>query len=208
VNNQAIFDGRAKNWDNNPRQTLALAISGAIKEKISFTKKMIVMDFGAGTGLITLVLAPLVKEITAVDTSQGMLGVLQKKIENSPELHNIRTKIFNIEKDTLPASSYDVIVSSMALHHIKDTRATVTTWFQLLKHGGSIAIADLVEENGSFHPDKTGVEHFGFNGIELKEFFSYAGFKNITYEVIYTINRPSPEGTLKEYPLFLLTALK
>jgi ubiquinone/menaquinone biosynthesis C-methylase UbiE len=76
------FDKEALSWDlNSGRVRLAADIAAALKKEIRITQDMKVMDYGCGTGLLTLSLQPLVKEITGVDTSQGMLDVLRDKIQ-------------------------------------------------------------------------------------------------------------------------------
>lgn len=75
-----LFDQRAAGWDNNPgRVALARAVVAAIRDAVPLRPDMRVMDFGAGTGLVTLGLLDDVGEITAVDASAGMLRVLAEK---------------------------------------------------------------------------------------------------------------------------------
>ena len=73
---------KAKDWDANEMRTiLSSAIGSAILEHVSLHDQMRVMDFGAGTGLITSQVAPLVKKIVAVDISETMLNKLFSKPE-------------------------------------------------------------------------------------------------------------------------------
>ena len=78
-----LFNETAKDWDANEMRTiLSSAIGSSILEHVSLHDQMRVMDFGAGTGLITSQVAPLVKKIVAVDISEAML----KKLVPKPEL--------------------------------------------------------------------------------------------------------------------------
>ena len=73
---------KAKDWDANEMRTnLSSDIGSAILEHVSLHDQMRVMDFGAGTGLITSQVAPLVKKIVAVDISETMLNKLFSKPE-------------------------------------------------------------------------------------------------------------------------------
>ncbi|MEZ7974877.1 MAG: class I SAM-dependent methyltransferase [SAR324 cluster bacterium] len=63
------------------RTNLSSDIGSAILEHVSLHDQMRVMDFGAGTGLITSQVAPLVKKIVAVDISETMLNKLFSKPE-------------------------------------------------------------------------------------------------------------------------------
>jgi len=78
------FDKKAEDWDADDMvRSLSAAIGSAILEHVPLNNQTEVMDFGAGTGLISSYVAPLVRKIVAVDTSDAMLDALVAK----PELH-------------------------------------------------------------------------------------------------------------------------
>ncbi len=77
----SVFDQMAAEWDSNPvRVELAQAVGAAIRSAVPFQPNMQTMDFGAGTGLLTLAIQPDVAAVTAVDVSGQMLGVLEQKV--------------------------------------------------------------------------------------------------------------------------------
>ena len=82
---------------------------------------MDVLDFGCGTGLLILTLQPLVRSMTGVDSSQGMLDVLNAKIKNQ-DLTQVKTPHRDLDKGDVLEGSYHLIVSSMTLHHIREIR--------------------------------------------------------------------------------------
>ena len=64
------FDSVAASWDANPvRVKLAHDVVRAIRETIPLRPDMDVLDFGCGTGLLSLGLLPMVHTITGVDSS-------------------------------------------------------------------------------------------------------------------------------------------
>ena len=64
-----LFEEKAKDWDANERRSsLARAIGNTILDRVALNEQMTVMDFGAGTGLVSSTIAPRVKHILAVDT--------------------------------------------------------------------------------------------------------------------------------------------
>ena len=71
------FDQAAATWDLADRRVaLAHAVAQAIAARVPLAKKQSVLDFGCGTGLVTLELWSRVGSITGADTSPGMLMTL------------------------------------------------------------------------------------------------------------------------------------
>jgi ubiquinone/menaquinone biosynthesis C-methylase UbiE len=61
---------------------LARAVVDAIRAAVPLREEMQAMDFGAGTGLVTLGLLSGVRSVTAVDASCEMLRVLEEKLHS------------------------------------------------------------------------------------------------------------------------------
>ena len=198
------FDKAAATWDQKPRRVqLAEKISGAIA-RLPLSKNMSAMEFGCGTGLVSLTLAPKLKSLIALDTSQGMLDVLQEKIDEQ-QLTNMHCRNADIFADSYK-EQYDLIFCSMTLHHLKDADAVLKRFAELLNPGGYLAVADLVTEDGSFHdPAIKGIYHKGFDTEQLGETLTALSMTDIHTEIVHTIKK---ETTQKEYAIFLLTGQK
>lgn len=194
-----LFTEKAKDWDVNEMVVeLSNATSAAILENIEFNDQMQVMDFGAGTGLISSKILPHVASITAVDISQAMLDKLTEKVELKDK---VQTVCQDITKQPLDMK-FDVIMSAMAMHHVEDTSLLMQSLSQHLKQGAKVALLDLDSEDGTFHPaDAEGVYHDGFNRDELKSIMEKNGFTNIKFVTAHTVNKE-----VKSYPVFLVTA--
>ena len=96
---QRDFDSEAASWDKElARVKLATDIANALTEEISMTSDMDVLDFGCGTGLLTIQLQPFVHSITAIDGSQGMLNILSQNIEKQ-NLTNVRTRFITMDEE-------------------------------------------------------------------------------------------------------------
>jgi len=201
-----LFDQRAAGWDNNPgRVALARAVVAAIRDAVPLRPDMRVMDFGAGTGLVTLGLLDDVGEITAVDASAGMLRVLAEKTAVWGS-HRVRTLRCDVSTEALPQAAFDLVVSSMTLHHLPDVPAVLKRLRASLRPGGWIALADLDTEDGSFHADKTGVYHCGFERAEVCRWLTGAGYAGAAARDAYRMTKPGSDGVIRDYPVFLATA--
>lgn len=196
------FDEAAQDWDSGDiRQNIAGAVFKTLASRIALLNTMNILDFGAGTGLLSFKIAPLVRSVTGVDLSSGMLEQLEAK--NTASLR-VNALLQNIMDNPLE-EKFNGIVSSMAMHHVEDTARLFQTFYTHLGRDGFIAIADLEEEDGTFHTqhDNEGVHHFGFNRESLRKTIEKAGFKNVRFHDAYSVNRE--DGS---YPIFLVTAMK
>ena len=198
---QDLFEQKAGDWDASQMRTqLSSAIGASILEHVPLENTMDVMDFGAGTGLLTGHIAPRVRQVAAVDTSTSMLEQLAAKPEFKGKVTTICQDITASPLD----SRFDLIISAMAMHHVEDTRNLLETFARHLQSEGRIALADLDKEDGSFHPAETeGVYHQGFDRDELAAIIADSGFQNIRFETAHTVDK---EG--KQYPIFLVMANK
>jgi ubiquinone/menaquinone biosynthesis C-methylase UbiE len=201
------FDKAAATWDENPgRVKMAENVAQAILGTIRPGPDTDVMDFGCGTGLLTLALRPHVRTVTAVDSSQGMLDVLDQKIR-AQGLTNVRTRHVDLEKDELPGP-FDLAVSSMTFHHIRDTDLLLKRIAGILKPGGKIAIADLDSDEGKFHDSNEGVHHFGFDRHLMRKSFEAAGFVAVQNRTAAIMPKPGPDGRTRTFTVFLMTGEK
>ena len=203
---RARFDRVAGDWDSNPaRVAMAKAVANAIRQAIPLRRDMEAMDLGAGTGLLTLALLPYVGAMTAVDASSGMLNVLAGKLADL-KLSNVRTLHVDITTHSLPAAAFDLVVSSMALHHIRDVPAALARLRPCLRDGGWLALADLDTEDGTFHTDTTGVFHRGFDRPLFRQWLLSSKFTDIKVRDAHRLPRSGPNGKVREYGIFLATA--
>jgi len=200
------FDVRATEWDAEPRRlAMARGVLEAVRAAVPLRPEMRVMDFGAGTGLLAFGLLPDVAEVTAVDASAGMLAVLADKAR-AAGVANLRTLHCDIAHAVFPAARFDLIVSSMTLHHISDVPHVLRTLRPALRTGGWIALADLDAEDGSFHSDKTGVYHNGFARDTVRAWLEASGFADVSLREAHRMAKPSADGVERVYPIFLAAA--
>lgn len=196
-----LFQDKAQNWDAQESiKKLSEGIAKTLLAQIKFDKTMHVMDFGAGTGLLSTYVAPLVQKIWAVDISPAML----EQLLNKPELQG-KVEIYCQNILEIPLKhQFDVIISAMAMHHVKDIAALIQCFADHLKSAGKIGLADLDREDGSFHPpDTEGVFHTGFDRHELKGILEKSGFEKIQFLTAHHVIKNG-----REYPIFLVTAQK
>jgi len=202
------FDKGAAAWDEEPKRVaLANDIAQAIIQNISLADNMDVMDFGCGTGLLTFHLQPLVRSITGVDSSRGMLEVLTAKAEKL-QVKNVRTQFRDLENGDMLSGRYHLVASSMTLHHIQEIAQLLRALHEIILPSGSIALADLDPDDGQFHADNTGVFHDGVERGWLKQLLEDAGFIDVKHITASRMDKPVAGGGSREFSVFLMTARK
>ncbi len=202
------FDTAAPTWDaDDARVRMSTAIADAMLGRLHCTGEETVLDYGTGTGIVALRLASRVRRVIAADSSRGMLDVLEGKI-SAAGIRNVTTQLLDLEQQDPPATviGLHAVVSAMALHHVRDTRAFLAKVYRMVTPGGRIAIADLDTEAGDFHADNTGVEHFGFDRAALGRLMVDVGFGSVLIDTAYQATRPAPDGGPKVFPIFLAVA--
>ena len=201
------FDKVAASWDEKPqRRLLASAVSAGIAVDIPLHRGMQVLEYGCGTGLCGLQLASEVGHLTAADTSLGMLEELRRKIQ-SLGMENVTPTLVAPDSWTLPAAAYDLIFSSMVLHHIEATDILLQHFEKSLKPGGYLALADLQKEDGTFHDDPTGIAHHGFDPQAIISTLNRLSFLSLKARTVHVIRKQHSDDE-RTYPVFLITGQK
>ncbi|MRR06523.1 MAG: class I SAM-dependent methyltransferase [Deltaproteobacteria bacterium] len=202
------FNEAASSWDEDPRRVrLASEVAECLKKVVEVTGEMTVLDYGCGTGLVTLCLQPLVRSITGADLSDGMLEIFRGKIA-ARGLTNVKAVLLDPDRETFPAESFDLLVSSMTLHHVENVARLLADFFRILRPGGQLAVADLDAEDGNFHGHGLATAHSGFDRDRMRGMLEKAGFREIREVTAATIEKPDARDIIRAYTVFLMTARK
>ncbi|MFK2826773.1 methyltransferase domain-containing protein [Bacillus sp. B190/17] len=174
-----VFEQMAKRYDTEERVELAKVIVKEVKTKLQNSQSKALIDYGSGTGLISLELSDLVDSILLVDSSKQMLEVAKAKIShkgmtNSKVLHSDFTQ-------ETPELKADIILMSLVLLHIPDTKKILQELFNTLNNDGKLIMIDFDKNDKINHPKV----HNGFSHEELKKRLSEVGFKSIEMKTFY-----------------------
>ena len=198
------FDAKARQWDDNPVfRERGQKLAQAIRETVPLHRHMSVLDYGCGTGLLSFPLKDELGAILLADSSAGMLDVVGEKIA-AQGVTNMTPLKLDLLADPAPAQKFDLIVTSMTLHHVPDTDHILHLFHGLLQPGGYLCIADLDQEDGSFHGPEVDVLH-GFDRADLSLRAAQAGFADVQFRTVFSIAKENAGGT-RDYPVFLMTA--
>lgn len=192
------FNEMANQWDTPEAMARSEVFAGAIRPLLPPGSAARVMELGCGTGLLSFQLLARAQSILGVDTSDGMLAAFDRKAAGHP---NVASRLVDLETEPLgDHPPFDLVASTMAFHHLNHPGAMVKRLKGMLAPGGKLAVVDLEEEDGTFHPDnvKMGVKHFGFSRQTLAAWAQDAGFGAPEVSTIHAMEKNG-----RAYPLFL-----
>ncbi|WP_129728996.1 class I SAM-dependent DNA methyltransferase [Ectobacillus funiculus] len=174
-----VFEQMAKRYDTEERIELAKVIVKEVRPELRNSKSKSLIDYGSGTGLIGLELSDLVHSILLVDSSEQMLEVAKAKISHKG-ITNSKVLYSDFTQET-PELKADIVLMSLVLLHIPDTKKILQELFNILNNGGKLIIIDFDKNDKINHPKV----HNGFSHEELKKRLSEVGFKSIEIKTFY-----------------------
>lgn len=196
------FNTAARSWDsNNMHAQRSEAIALNMLARIPIQSEMRALEFGAGTGILSFMLADRFSSITMMDSASEMVAVMQEKVD-AAGYENLKPILFDLTKEPFVDEPFDLIFSQMALHHVADTQEIIYRFQELLKKDGLLVVADLYTEDGSFHG--AGFDgHNGFDAAVLEAQMKEAGFQSVQTETCFIMQKGA-----NSYPIFLMIAGK
>ncbi|KAL4422344.1 hypothetical protein ABPG75_008541 [Micractinium tetrahymenae] len=111
----------------------------------------------------------------------------------------------------LQPGQFDLVLSHMTFHHLKDADETLRTLLQYLRPGGAVAVFDLLKEPGSdrFHSRQHSHSVFhpgGFTPEEMQQHMQGAGLVDAQAAAVAPFQREAPEEPHDLLSLHLLLA--
>ncbi|SEQ34936.1 Methyltransferase domain-containing protein [Bacillus licheniformis] len=174
-----VFEQIAKRYDTEERIELAKVIVNEVRPELRNSQSKSLIDYGSGTGLISLELSDLVHSILLVDSSKQMLEVAKAKISRKG-IANAKTLYSDFTQET-PELKADIVLMSLVLLHIPDTNKILQELFGILNDGGKLIIIDFDKNDKIKHPKV----HNGFSHEELKKRLSDIGFKSTEMKTFF-----------------------
>jgi 2-polyprenyl-3-methyl-5-hydroxy-6-metoxy-1,4-benzoquinol methylase len=200
------FDAKARTWDDDPTKVeRARRVADAIAAAIPALERKTVFEYGSGTGLLGLALQPRVAAVTMADSSREMIAVAREKIA-AGAVRNATALELDLTTGARPDARYDAVCTLLALHHIPEIVPVLEAFHALLVPGGAVCIADLDEEDGTFHGPGLPV-HLGISRGKLEEGLVASGFRDVRFSTVAEIEKRTEAG-VRRYPVFLAIALR
>jgi ubiquinone/menaquinone biosynthesis C-methylase UbiE len=146
-------------WSNKYDQTLGIIgfhrdLLDLIVRNLKVKTGVKILDIGCGTGLLSLKL--LQKSdcvVTGVDYSKEMLDIFKDKIIKLKLHDRVSVSLIDANSLNFEKNTFDIVVSSVALHHIKNKLPVIKTIFRILNPGGVFLIGEIDMDSTGKHTD-------------------------------------------------------
>jgi len=196
------FDERARTWDDESKAERARVVGAAIRHAVPLDSSTRLLEYGAGTGLVTQELADRVGSVTLADSSTGMRQRMEEKVAAGSLPADARVWDLDLTTDSPPQERFDLIVTVMVLHHVSGLGPVLSGFAAMLEEGGHLCVVDLEEEGGDFHRGHNDFHgHDGFAHEDLAERLQAAGFDDVRFEPCHEVDKDG-----QTFPLFLAVA--
>lgn len=138
----------------------------------------IAVEPGCGTGWVSVELVKRVKKLICIDLSSGILQKAKERF-NSEDLKKVQFISSSMEQLPLKDNYADLVVYSMALHHVPNISLALQEGYRVLKKNGTLIIAEL--EHHTLEEMRKNFADFwlGFYPDDLKNELFNLNFKNI-----------------------------
>jgi ubiquinone/menaquinone biosynthesis C-methylase UbiE len=132
-----------------------------------------VLDVGAGTGRLSIMLAAAGAEVTSIDVSEKMLKELNRKNRK------IQTVVGEAENLPFEKEFFDVVTAAFLIVHLKDPTRFFDEVYRVLKNGGQFIVTNINQKDPPRIKTKEGeivIESFYHRPERIKEILESLAF--------------------------------
>lgn len=102
-----------------------------------------VLELAAGTGLVTVAMAPVVGEIVATDYAPAMVERLAKRVAGLP---NVTTRVADVYALAEPPGAFDAVVAANVLHLLPDLDGALDAMLRVVRPGGRLVVPTYLHD--------------------------------------------------------------
>lgn len=180
VKMQTFFSGAAANWDQ-MRADLIGSRTDLLALMDLFDESWTVGDLGCGTGHLSEALAPVVRQVIAVDESGAMLNAARKRLS---AFANVDVRSGSVEALPVEDGELDVALLFMVAHFVIEPSKVLAEAHRALAPGGRIVILDLTSHEREEYSLQMGHVWQGFSEEQLRSWMTDAGLSVARYRVL------------------------
>ncbi len=137
---------------------------------------IVVGDLGCGTGQLTEVVAPYVRQVVAVDSSADMLDAARLRLGGAA---NVDLRQGELESLPIEAGELDAAMLSLVLHYSPSPGRALAEVGRVLRPGGRVLVVDMLPHERQEYQQQMGHVWLGFSEKQIGKFLTDAGFSDV-----------------------------
>ena len=138
----------------------------------------VVGDLGCGTGQLSSLVAPHVREVIAVDGSADMLQAARARLK---ERSNVEVRLGSLEALPIDNEQLDIAMMGLVLHHVPDPAVVLNEATRVLQCGGRLLIIDMLPHDRAEYQQQMGHVWLGFPERQVRKMLTAAGFEHVRF---------------------------
>ena len=181
--NKERFEAIAQKYDTPKNIQLAQIIAQETNQLLERSQHRSLLDYGGGTGLVTLNIDHNFETVTLMDASPNMIDVFRTKVEALDKTSTTALTGDALSDDTsLADTTYDVIFLSLVLLHSGNYQGLLEKLITHLNEGGQLILVDFDKNEKIDHPNV----YNGFDQSDIRAVLEQNGLTNINTHTFYT----------------------
>ena len=138
-----------------------------------------VLDVGTGTGVMARVLSPIVRKVTAIDSSPDMMG----KVNGS--FDNVEYRVCDARVMPWRSGTFNKVVARYVFHHILEgAQKAMNECYRVLKIGGRMVFAEGVPPSDRTYQDFVDIfrlkeKRLTFMPLDMRRLLLASGFDHV-----------------------------
>jgi ArsR family transcriptional regulator len=137
---------------------------------------LVVGDLGCGTGQLTDVVAPYVRQVIAVDSSADMLDAARLRLGGAS---NVDLRQGELESLPIEAGELDAAMISLVLHYSPSPGRALAEVSRVLRPAGRVLVVDMLPHERQEYQQQMGHVWLGFSEKQIGKFLTDAGFSDV-----------------------------
>ena len=142
---------------------------------------LVVGDLGCGTGQLTEVVAPYVRQVIAVDSSADMLDAARVRVSAA---RNVDLRQGELESLPIDAGELDAAMISLVLHYSPSPGRALAEVARVLRTGGRVLVVDMLPHERQEYQQQMGHVWLGFSEKQIGKLLTDAGFSDVRVRLL------------------------
>ena len=142
---------------------------------------LVVGDLGCGTGQLTEVVSPYVRQVIAVDSSTDMLDAARHRLEGA---RNVDLRQGELENLPIGEGELDVAMLSLVLHYSPSPGRALADVARVLRPGGRVLVVDMLPHERQEYQQQMGHVWLGFSEKQIGKYLTDAGFSDVRMRLL------------------------